>query len=243
MARCDPASKLLWVVNTSVVAAATQSPSQLLLLVALVLVCFLCLSEIRMSAMRNYWRLLVLVPGLLFAFHLLLHPGVVLYHLAFLQITREGLVAASIYSLKLFCSVLAVITFILTTDMRELVASLVRLRVPVVFAFGIYLMLRFVPIMAVEAETVRMGLRTRAPGRQSAAMTLRLWQRYLFTLVLLGVRRAEQTALAMDARGFAISGTRTFLHASSSAVLGAVFLILNVAVSWAIFLGVVRLPN
>lgn len=237
LAAADPISKLLWVANTSVAAAAMRSPSQLMLLLGGTLLSLLCLSRVSVRGVAKYGRILMLVPGLLFAFHLFLHPGTPIYQIGFLKVTREGLATASVYSLQLFCSISAVVLFLLTTDLKLLIVSLIRLKVPLRFAYAIYLMLRFIPIMAIEADTIRMAFRTRAPQRRLGLTWIRLWERYLFALVFMGVRRAQQTALAMDSRGFAPEKDRTFLEEPKRGLTGACFLAVNVAFSWAVVVG------
>jgi len=212
-----------------------RSPLQLLFLVASLIFCLLFLSRANILGIVKYWQILLFVPTCLFAFHLFLHPGQELFRIGFLAVTQEGLTAASMHSLKLFCSISAVVIFLLTTDIKSLIVSLIQMRVPVRFAYSIYLMLRFVPIMTVEAETILMALRTRVPRKRSGSLWLLLWERYLVTLVLMGVRRAEQAALAMDARGFSLgSKTRTFLDAPRWDRTGMYFFTANLALSWGI---------
>ncbi len=232
--RCDPVTKFIWVLNTSVVAAVMHSPSQLLKLLGILLVSIIGLSRVKLHRTLRYWRILLLVPSLLFAFHLFLHPGAPLFHLGVLRITREGLTDAALYSLRMLCSIFAVAVFLVTSDIKSLIVGFIRVGIPVNLSYAVYLMLRFVPVMGSEAEMVLMALRMRAPGARSMKVRLLLFYRYLFALVFLGVRRAEQTALAMDARGFGLSKRRTFLRTSTWSTSGGLLVLTNMVVSWGI---------
>ncbi len=232
--RCDPVTKFIWVLNTSVVAAVMHSPSQLLILFGILLLSIIGLSKVKLGRTLQYWRILLFVPSLLFGFHLFLHPGVPLFHIGVLRVTREGLSDASLYSVRMLCSIFAVTVFLVTSDIKSLIVGLIRIGIPVNLAYAVYLMLRFVPVMGSEAETVLMALRMRAPGERTMRIRLLLVYRYLFALVFLGVRRAEQTALAMDARGFGMAKERTFLRTPNWSTSGGLLVLANMAISWGI---------
>jgi energy-coupling factor transport system permease protein len=59
----------------------------------------------------------------------------------------------------------------------------------------------------------------------------RLWQRYMFTVLINGLRKAEMTATALECRGFGAYPDRTYIkpvvYECSSLVLVFSFLILQ----------------
>ena len=107
--------------------------------------------------------------------------------------------------------VLASFIFIWTTDIRDLMTGLVRIGMPYRFAFAIFLALRFLPIIQQEVEAVKSAHAIR--GRASNSLIrhrFRLWQRYMFTVIVNGLRKAENTALAIESRGFGAYPDRTY---------------------------------
>ena len=206
----------------------------LLLLFFVVLLPVVIFGGTELRAIIRYWKILLTVPVLLFFFHVLFYPGRTVFHLWLFRITDEGLLEASLYSLKLFCSILALVVFLATTEIKSLIVGLIRFKVPSSFAYAIYLMLRFVPVMATEAKSIAQALKTRFAKGIPLRFLVRVWYRYLLTLVLLGVRRSEQTALAMDARGFVLGRRRTFLSEPTWGLVSTLFLASIFVVSWGI---------
>jgi energy-coupling factor transport system permease protein len=112
--------------------------------------------------------------------------------------------------------------------------GLVRVGMPYRFAFVIFMALRFLPIIQQEVDAVRSAhaIRGRAVKSQ-LSHRFRLWQRYLFTVIVNGLRKAENTAIAIESRGFGAYPDRTFLKdfhwTRSGALLVACFLLFGIA--------------
>lgn len=110
--------------------------------------------------------------------------------------------------------------------------ALTQVGIPSKYAFALYLMLRFAPIIASESAQIRQAQRARVPRRRLSLDEFILIRRYLLALVGLVVRRAEQTALAMDARGFSREGLRTCLVSPGWSLRGPLLLVAVGAVQW-----------
>ncbi|HNH05587.1 MAG TPA: energy-coupling factor transporter transmembrane component T, partial [Anaerolineales bacterium] len=64
----------------------------------------------------------------------------------------------------------------------------------------------------------------------------RLWQRYMFTVIVNGLRKAENTALAIESRGFGAYPDRTFVKEFHWSKTGIAILVLFLAFAiWLIF--------
>jgi len=76
----------------------------------------------------------------------------------------------------------------------------------------VFLALRFLPLVQRE---VRYGAgcarHPRAGGSFSLAHRFKLWQRYIFTILVNGLRKAEVTAISLECRAFGYSRQRTTL--------------------------------
>jgi energy-coupling factor transport system permease protein len=239
----DPTFKLAWVISLSIFAATLADARVLIGLLALTFfnLFFASLREARQFI--SFWRVFFFIPPLLFLFHAssnyILRDG--LSEQAMMQVISES----SIYSLRILNSLFVLVLFIVTTDIRALVDRLCSLGVPFKFAFSIYLMLRFVDLLTYESQQIWSAVTTRFGAKMGLLTRLHIAVRYGVTLIVLGIRRAEQTAIAMDLRGFANAGTRTFFGPTKWAWTKWPYLAGNGGVAtWILFnpdwLGVIR---
>jgi energy-coupling factor transporter transmembrane protein EcfT len=207
-ARLDPLAKALWLITVSVTGAALTRPEHLVYATALTSCTFCLCSIAELRELARYRWVIASVPMLLFAYHLLFLPAARIEGHGFLQMT----LSAAIYSLKILNSVLALCFMLISTDIRHLVDRMIAAGIPKEAAFAVFLMLRFMEIMGADAAQIRDALLIRAGGRKWSRAYLRLMShRYVTTLVVLGMLRAEQTAMAMDLRGFASRAQRSAL--------------------------------
>jgi energy-coupling factor transport system permease protein len=90
--------------------------------------------------------------------------------------------------------------------------SLVKSGMPYRYAYTIFLALRFLPLIQKEVEAVKSAhsIRGRASG-SGLGHRFKLWQRYMFTILVNGIRKAEVTADALECRAFGFSEKRTYL--------------------------------
>ncbi len=233
--RVDALSKLLWVL---IVVAATfqfhQSFSRGVMLVALL---FVAIVFARVPV-RTIWKASPLIFGvalLLGLFHYFVTKGTTpLFSLGPVVIVQESLEDGLAFFFRLAIMVLISFLLIWTTDIRELMVGLVRLKLPYRFAFAIFMALRFLPLIQEEVDAVRAAHAIR--GRASKSQIrhrFRLWQRYLFTVIVNGLRKAENTAMAIESRGFSAFPDRTYVKdyhwTFSGGLLDLVFLLFGVA--------------
>ena len=68
------------------------------------------------------------------------------------------------------------------------------------------------PLVQQEVEAVRAAHAIRGRASKSPLKhRFRLWQRYLFTVIVNGLCKAENTAVAVESRGFGAYAERTFV--------------------------------
>ncbi|WP_186294374.1 energy-coupling factor transporter transmembrane component T family protein [Bradyrhizobium guangdongense] len=205
-ARLDPLAKLAWLLAAGVASSVLATSSKLLAMTLIVGAGFLMCRPRELANVYRYRVIIFLVPSLLLFFNAIMIP---IYSAEVWQVSVIKWSALA-YSLKIFNSILALVFFLVSTDIRQLVNRLTWARVPVGVAFSIYLMLRFIEILRVDALHVRDALRMRRSPRPPLSGLSVTMGRYLATLVLLGIYRSEQAAMAMDLRGFSSSKGRTF---------------------------------
>lgn len=130
-----------------------------------------------------------------------------------LQISRTAPWFALGMALRLELFLLAGTVFLSSTRIEEFAFALTRLGVPYPLGFAMTMAFRLVPVLVESAATVVQAQRSRGLdfGRGS------LWQRVrryvpVMVPVFMGVlRRADQMAMALDARGFQRGTPRTAL--------------------------------
>lgn len=155
-----------------------------------------------------------------FLIHVLTTRGTVLYTLPLLNwtITSEGMTNGMLYSIRL--GVLIIIAALLTmttapielTDsLEKLFSPLKRLKVPVhEFALMMTLALRFVPILLREAERIRNAQLSRGLSLEGNLMRrIRNIVPMILPLMVAAIRRADELAVAMEARNYAGGSGRT----------------------------------
>jgi energy-coupling factor transport system permease protein len=233
--RIDALSKLIWVLVVVITTFQFQSSAARGLMLAALLFLAIFLARV---PLRVIWKVSPLIFGvatLLGVFHYVVTDGITpLFSLGSFSVMKEPLEEALAFFFRLAIMVMASFMLIWTTDIRELMVGLVRVGMPYRFAFVIFMALRFLPIIQQEVDAVRSAhaIRGRAVKSQ-LSHRFRLWQRYLFTVIVNGLRKAENTAIAIESRGFGAYPDRTFLKdfhwTRSGALLVACFLLFGIA--------------
>jgi energy-coupling factor transport system permease protein len=121
------------------------------------------------------------------------------------------------YSLALTIRFLAMITsfsvFFLTTSPDSLSLALEKARVPYEFNFAFITAIRFVPVLADEAQTIIDAQRSRGLELDKGGFLTRI-RKYipiLLPLIINSIRRSLELAEAMESRGFGTTKDRTNL--------------------------------
>jgi energy-coupling factor transport system permease protein len=135
-----------------------------------------------------------------------------------IYISWQGVVDGLLYTARLVLMILAAAILTLTTppndfadSLERLLAPLNRLRVPVhELAFVMTLALRFVPAIAQEAVRIQRAQVSRgAPERGSLLQQVRQLVPMIVPLFIATFHRADELALAMEARGYRGHAART----------------------------------
>jgi energy-coupling factor transport system permease protein len=190
-----------------------------------------------------FWRAfrpLLWLVGLTFLAQVLFAPGPAFFSLWVLHLSRQGLEFAAFLSLRLVVLVLIGSVLTLTTPPLALTDGLAwlgrplrRLRVPTdELALMVTIALRFIPTLLVELDQIMRAQRARGadfasggPVRRARALVP-----VLTPLFVLSFRRADELALAMEARCYSPGSVRTRLHPLRAGVRDAVLLALTAAV-------------
>ncbi len=178
---------------------------------------------------RWFWRglkpLLWLV-GLTFVVQVLFAPGEAFFSVGPLHLTWEGIERATFLSVRLIILVVTGALLTLTTPPVALTDALAwlsrplrRLRVPTEeLALMVTIALRFIPTLLMELDAIMRAQRARGAdfARGGLVTRARALAPVLLPLFVVSFRRADDLALAMEARCYRPGLTRTRLHPLST---------------------------
>lgn len=145
----------------------------------------------------------------------LLYPGeTILFEWGFLRPSLEGVMVGLAITLRILAIVTASAIIAKTTDPRDIFLSLIGVGVPYTLAYGLFAAIRFLPLMEYEAETIKEAHMVRGIASQKGGLKSKFNQtrNFLVPFIASGVRRAQQSAIALDVRGFGLTEERTYLR-------------------------------
>ncbi|MFI2858678.1 energy-coupling factor transporter transmembrane component T family protein [Paenibacillus sp. JSM ZJ436] len=215
--RWDPLGKLAGLLCIAVMAMLWKGTASQLLLLGLCIVAARWGAGMSWRRMYRGVRLIAAVALPYFLLTALTVPGETVW-LTWgpLRLTVEAVDQAGEMSLRMISLFLSSLAYIATTNPQELVAEMVqRLRIPYRFAFGISTALTFLPMLEEEGEMIRAAQQVRG-GRPPKGLKGRLaWgARFIAAVLLNSLRRVQQTAGAMESKGFTAYSHRTFRNKS-----------------------------
>ncbi len=220
--RLDPRTKVVLLFFYLVLIFVCRSAASYAMLTALTLVLML-LSKVPMGTMLRSLKPLWWIILFTFVIHLFSTPGEELAKIWIFSLTREGIVEGFFISLRLVLLILlsSLLTFTtspikLTDAMEDLLSPFKRFGVPAhELAMMMTIALRFVPTLIQETDRIMKAQQSRGADFQngSIAKRLRAFVPVLVPLFLSAFRRADDLAMAMEARCYRGGEGRTQMKA------------------------------
>jgi energy-coupling factor transport system permease protein len=212
LGRVYPLVKLAWVFLVAVFLFVFRSPVSGATLFFVLLLLAVAGGKVPLSQIARSGWVIVLLGALLMLFHFFSDPGEVVYRVGPFRITDAGLRQGPVFFFRLSVVVLASFILIWTTDTRDLMVSLAKAGMPYRFAYAVFLALRFLPLIQREVDAVRDAHRIRGrAARTGLSHRVKLWGRYVFTVLINGLRKAETTSVSLETRAFGSSPTRSYV--------------------------------
>jgi energy-coupling factor transport system permease protein len=209
--RIDALSKLLWVILVIVATFQLESNEARGIMLAFVAYIIILLARVPLRTIWQAMPIILIMGTLLFIVNVLVVPATSFINILGIRVGQQGFDRGLEFFLRITIMVLASFLFIWTTDIRDLMTGLVHIGMPYRYAFSIFLALRFLPIVQQEVDAVKAAHAIRGRASYSPIRhRFRLWQRYMFTVIVNGLRKAENTALAIESRGFGAYPDRTY---------------------------------
>jgi energy-coupling factor transport system permease protein len=140
------------------------------------------------------------------------------------------------FSLALTLRFLALVTsfsiFFLTTSPDKLSLALEKARVPYEFNFAFITAIRFVPVLAEEAQTIMDAQRSRGLELDKGSFLgrIRKYIPILLPLIINSIRRSLELAEAMESRAFGATKYRTNLYELKMKLIDYIILILSLSI-------------
>jgi len=157
------------------------------------------------------WFLMLMIPPTMLEWMAVYHAGTPVVNLGLIHLSRQALLFGFGRGLKLTLLLSASILFLSTTTIEEFTTSLVTLRVPHRVAFAMSLAFRLVPLFMDSALSVVQAQSLRGYDFDQGHLLERM-KRYVPAVipVFMGaLRRANNMAMALEARGFGLGTTPT----------------------------------
>lgn len=244
--RLDPRAKLLFVFLFFFLIFLANNIPTYLVLYLFVIIC-ITLSQIRVSLFLKSIKPVLFIIIFTSVLHLIMTKGgeIILVTPLF-TIYEEGVRQAAFISSRFFILVVmaSLLTFTtssldLTDALEQLLGPLKKIRVPVhELALMMSIALRFIPTLWEETEKIMNAQLARGANLDSGNIFKRLsaYIPIFIPLFLSSFRRAEELALAMEARGYRGGVGRTkyrlLRYSSKDYSLIAIFLILIIGLGW-----------
>jgi energy-coupling factor transport system permease protein len=237
--RLDPRAKFVAVTAIAVALFVRDSFLSLAVFAAASVAAY-ALSRVPVSWFWRAFRPLLWLVALTFLAQLLFAPGEPFFSIGFLDFSWDGIRLAAFLSIRLVVLVLVGSVLTLTTPPMALTDGLVwlgkplrRLRVPTdELALIVTIALRFIPTLLAEVDTIMRAQRARGVDFRSGGVLQRVrnLQPVLIPLFVVSFRRADELALAMEARCYRPGIARTRLHPLRAGRADAVLLAATAAV-------------
>ena len=243
--RLDARSKILITLVYMVALFMSRSLLEYLIL-CLILIVSVMLSNIPIKTIWKGMRIILVFVVLTAVFNIFLTRGDEIWHLGVIKITREGLHKGLIMGSRLlllvaFTSLLTLVTrpLDLTDGMERLLSPLSYLGIPTYeLALIMSIALRFIPTILEELERIIMVQKARGADFHSRNLKKRVKQLMplLVPLFVSAFRRADELALAMEAKGYSGGKNRSRWKVTRWRICDTISLLLFIFL-WLVIIG------
>jgi energy-coupling factor transport system permease protein len=208
--RMDGLSKFIWLLVVAIGMLTFKSLVSGAIMLVLMFTLALAGARIPLRNIIKSAPILFGVGLMLGFFHSIIQPGNPVLTLGPISIKDHGIVVGMSYFFRISVVVFASYMLIWTTNVRDLMAGLVFVGIPYQYAFGVFTSLRFLPVIQREIDAVRAAHAIRGQVKRTRlASRFQLWRRYVFTIMVNGLRKAEFSSTAAELRGFGAKKTRS----------------------------------
>lgn len=222
----DPISKMVWLLSLSfLIIIVIVTWVQVALFITIVLIAVF-LARVPIKLFWRSLRYILFLGGLIFVMQSLFVTGGPEIHLIGpITVHQNGLLIGSAAGLRIINLATSSMIFLFTTSPRDLaIAATEKLKMPIRATQALFLALRFLPLLEDEYADLVDAHRVRGAGAGNGLRErIRRIQRFTVPYLFSSLRRAQVTALAMDAKAFGAYPTKTFYHQVNYPLHGIIF--------------------
>ncbi len=186
---------------------------QMLFLIAIIPLSIL--GKVRREYFGAALRLILPAAGFLFLMQAFFQPigTKAIFKFWFLDITQESLMFAFTNASRIFVMVSSFTILLLATHPSDLMSDLTRRGLPSQFAYVIISTIQIIPQMQAKAQTIIAAQRSRGLDTQGSYLKrISALVPLVGPLVFGSLVEVEERAIAIEARGFTSTRTKTFLR-------------------------------
>jgi len=232
--RLDIRSKIIWLVVIIVGSFLFSDPFYVGTIFLFVVVCLVA-AKIPLSRLVPYFKVLLIPIIFIVCYEAFVHPGsnVIATLPGGLKITLEGLFIGLTFMFRLLIMVFASTILTFTTPYDHMLSLLVKLRTPYPIVFMLMVGFDFAPFFNVELPLFFVAKKARGLELEKWSGFKQIVSTYIpimIPLLINGVRRAQQLAMAMVARGFGSSGRWVPLERIQMKLLDYIFLLIMILI-------------
>jgi energy-coupling factor transport system permease protein len=216
MHRMSPLAKFLWGAVILVWVFLMFNPLHVLLLGVAILLVAKLLAGMPLRRLLVTVMIMGIAGFFIVVLQGLLYPGkTILFNLGPFHPTLEGVTVGAAIALRILAIVASSSVIAKTTDPRDVFLSMIKLGVPYTLSYGLFAAIRFIPLMEYESETIREAQMVRGIVNQSKGglrNRIAAAKSFLVPFIASAIRRAQQSAIALDVRAFGITPSRTYMR-------------------------------
>lgn len=227
----DPVSKMILVLSASLVCIFNYDIQLQLFLLAGSVVLAAGFSGVPASRYWAFGKVIIpflLLLGVVFPFfyegHMKVEYDYIIWDTRFRDLTYAGVIFGLLVVTRFMIIAVWSLVFVFTTHPQDIVQSLARKGMDYRMVYGPLMGMVFLPLFIENAGDVinTQKIREYGAGQNVLARWINRIRHLMFVLLVLGLRKAQTTAVALDMRGFGASRRRTFVRELREPVLGKV---------------------
>lgn len=212
--RMDPVSKFAWLIAIAFISYVVNSPLHQAVVASIIVACALLLAKLPTRKFFAGFSVFMSFAFMLFVLQLLFAPPentYIYFRLGPVRISEASIHFALILGIRVINVGSSALIFTMTTEPARLVNSMITiLRVPYRFAYAFYAALRYIPVFENEARNILNAHAVRGAGMDEGFLSkVRMVTRLTVPLLISGLRRAKNSAIAMEGRAFGAYPTKT----------------------------------
>ena len=201
--RLAPLTKILFVITIGVMSiVSTSIPFLVSVIIALLVIAFI--SGLHREVLRQFLLIAVMSMILVIITVLTLPGGETLFVIGgIIPVTTGGILIGIIMTLRFAVLITAIQLFVLSTQPRDLVHTLERMRMPVDYTLMFVIALRFIPTLQIEGHRIHEAQLARGynPG-SGISGKIRCIAPVMIPLVSNSLARSNVLGLTIDLRGY-----------------------------------------